>query len=90
MFRYYRQNAASFYAPLFPDYDTRPSYYSADYRLSQMETFTYGVSINVKPGDWLTLDASYKRYEMIGLDNVTSASAYPTANIFTLGARIWF
>ena len=58
-----------------------PKYYSADYRLSKMETFTVR---NVKPArvtDWLTLDLAYKRYEMRGVDGVTSQSAYPKANI---------
>jgi hypothetical protein len=97
MFRYYRQSAASFYAPSFPGDPTNPSdpvpipqYYSADYRLSSMETFTYGIGLTAKVLNWLSLDVAYKRYEMFGLDSVTSPSAYPRANIVTVGARIWF
>jgi hypothetical protein len=90
LFRYYRQSAASFYAVSFPDYNMRPEFYSADYRLSELETFTYGVTVSVKALDWLTLDAGYKRYDMHGLDGVTSQSAYPVANVFTMGARLWF
>jgi hypothetical protein len=90
MFRYYRQSAASFYATRFPNYDTRPDYYSADYRLSQLETLTAGVSISWRIKEWLSIDAGYKYYLMHGLDGVTSSTAYPKANIFTIGGRVWF
>ncbi len=90
VFRYYVQSEADFYATRFPDSSAPPGLYSADYRLSELNTFTYGVVLSVKPVKWLTLDASYKRYVMQGLDHVTSQSAYPSAHIFTLGARIWF
>ena len=90
MFRYYYQNAAFFYVVRLPDYNTRPTYYSADYRLSNMETFAAGLSLNWKVRDWLSLDLAYQRYVMKGLDGITSQSAYPSANMFTLGARIWF
>ena len=89
-FRYYRQTAATFYAPSFPDFNNPPPYYSADYRLSELESFTGGVIVHVKVTKWLGLDGGYKRYAMRGLDSVTSQSAYPAANIFTLGARLWF
>lgn len=100
-FRYYRQTSASFYAiqlpgdPTIPPGDPFftvpiPSYYSSDYRLSEMETFTYGLSASVPINSHVTLDAAYKRYEMFGLDGVTSASAYPKAHVFTVGARVWF
>jgi len=90
MFRYYRQNAASFYATRFPDFNTRPTYYSADYRLSEFQSFAVGLSLNWKIRDWLSLDVAYQRYVMQGLDGITSPTAYPKANVFTIGARIWF
>ncbi len=97
VFRYYRQTAADFYATQFAgdpsnpfDPNPVPAYYSADYRLSKMETFTYGLEASARVTDWLTLDLAYKRYEMRGLDGVTSPSAYPKANIVTVGARLWF
>jgi len=97
VFRYYRQTEASFYATQFPgdpsnpfDPTPIPTYYSADYRLSKMETFDFGIEVTAKVTEWLSLDFAYKRYAMYGLDNVTSASAYPKANIFTVGARLWF
>ena len=90
MFRYYRQSAASFYVTRLPDYDTRPSYYSADYRLSELDTITVGVTVSYKIKEWISIDAGYRRYVMNGLDGVTSSSAYPTANIYSIGARVWF
>ncbi len=90
VFRYYRQSAADFYVTRLPDYSTRPDYYSADYRLSEAETFTYGVVLHARAAEWLGFDLGYRRYDMRGLDHVTSKSAYPVANIFTIGARIWF
>lgn len=97
VFRYYRQTAADFYATQFAgdpsnpgDPNPVPTYYSADYRLSKMETFTFGVEASARVTDWLTLDLAYKRYQMNGLDGVTSQSAYPNANIVTVGARLWF
>jgi hypothetical protein len=97
VFRYYRQAAADFYGTQFAgdpsnsfDPTPIPQYYSADYRLSEMETFTFGVEASARVTDWLTLDLAYKRYEMRGLDGVTSQSAYPKANILTVGARLWF
>ena len=93
--RYYRQTAASFYGTIFPgDPVTNPSavpaYYSADYRLSELDAFTVGLQATVKIREWLALDLGYQRYVMNGLDGVTSASAYPSANIVTLGLRVWF
>ena len=97
LFRYYYQTAATFYAPQFLgdpsnpfDPHPVPAYYSADYRLSEMETFTLGVEASARVTDWLTIDLGFKRYIMRGLDGVTSQSTYPQANIVTVGARLWF
>lgn len=97
VFRYYHQTAADFYATQFVGDPSNPfnpnplpAYYSADYRLSEMETFTFGIEASARVTDWLTLDLAYKRYDMRGLDGVTSQSAYPKANIVTVGARLWF
>jgi hypothetical protein len=94
-FRYYWQSAASFYGTIFSgdpvtDPAAVPTYYSADYRLSNMETFTLGIQASIKVREWLSLDLGFQRYIMNGLDNVTSPSAYTSANIYTVGARIWF
>ncbi|MBP9902499.1 MAG: DUF3570 domain-containing protein [Verrucomicrobia bacterium] len=91
MFRYYYQSEAAFYYEILPDtYATAPAYFSPDWRLSQMQTFTAGINLAVKATKWLTFDASYKRYITQGLDGITSQTAYPAANVFTIGARILF
>lgn len=102
MCRYYYQSAADFYYEILPgsaftlppsnpgSINNPPEYYSPDYRLSQLQTFTAGISLTVIATKWLTFDASYKRYIMEGLDGVTSQTAYPSANVFTIGARILF
>lgn len=89
-FRYYYQTAADFYYELLPDSNNPPAYYSPDYRLSEFQSFSTGLTVSVKATQWLTFDASYKRYIMEGLDGVTSQSAYPSANVFTVGGRILF
>ena len=67
-----------------------PVNYSSDYRLSRLQTFTYGVVASWRIHENLSLEAAYKRYEMVGLDGVTLASAYPGAHIFTLGFDLHF
>jgi hypothetical protein len=93
LFRYTHQGEADFYVTRLPGTEnspTTPRYYSSDYRLSNLETFTYGVTATARITEWFSLDAGYKRYEMFGLDGVTSKSAYPKAHIFSIGARLWF
>jgi hypothetical protein len=89
-FRYYLQSAADFYYVILPDYNNLPSAYSSDYRLSHFDSFACGVNLTWRVQQHLSLDAGYMRYAMQGLDNVTSQSAYPSANVFTLGLRVWF
>lgn len=97
--RYYWQTQASFYhirlegdpsdPESFPDVVT-PEHYSADYRLSTLQSLTYGVGLTVRLRSWLSFDLAYKRYEMSRLDSVTAASNFPSANIYTVGLRAWF
>lgn len=89
-FRYTYQSAADFYYVLVPDYLNLPTFYSSDYRLSQMQTFTLGLTASWRVAKHLSFDASYYRYMMQGLDGRTSQSAYPSANIGSLGLRVWF
>ncbi len=67
-----------------------PTYFSSDYRLSQFNSFTYGVTASWRVHEHFSIEAGYKRYEMYGLDGITSASAYPKAHIFTVGFGLWF
>jgi len=67
-----------------------PRYYSADYRLSALETFTYGLSVAIKLHEKVTLNLGYQRYEMHGLDGVTPRSVYPKAHVFSAGLGATF
>jgi len=90
-FRYYYQTAASFYfSGLVPNPDNPPDFYSSDYRLSQFHSFAGGLDVTWWFHKHASLDAGCMRYVMQGLDGRTSQSAYPSANVFTIGARIWF
>jgi Protein of unknown function (DUF3570) len=89
-FRYSLQSSAYFYYVLVPDYAGLPPYYSSDYRLTHFESVALGLNLTYRISRFLSLDASYLRYVMHGLDGVTSQSAYPSANVSSLGLRIWF
>jgi hypothetical protein len=67
-----------------------PKYFSADYRLSALDSLTYGVSLSAKVHKHVSLDAAFKRYEMYGRDSITHKDQYPKANVFTVGATVWF
>lgn len=94
-FRYYRQGAAHFYGIQFPGDPTSdpsrvPRFYSSDYRLSFLDTFTGGLEATVRFHDQWELRLGYQRYWMRGLDRVTLQSAYPNANVFTAGLSVSF
>ncbi len=103
LFRYHTQTAANFYGPRFPGDpslvgETDPSlppmvlpdHYSADYRLSALDSFTYGVNLSVRLHEHGSLNFGYRRYEMQGRDGVTAQDQYPAAHIFTGGVTVWF
>jgi hypothetical protein len=94
--RFYDQSAARFYyyrldgtavTPL--NGPPRPAgpFYSSDYRLSAMRTYTPGLKVIWKVTEAFQLDAAIERYEMRGRDGVTPQSAYCRANILSLGGR---
>jgi hypothetical protein len=93
--RLHEQGAARFYYYDLDDTDITPTqdpnpggnYYSSDYRLSSLWTSTLGLKLTWNVSDRLRADLAYDRYAMHGRDGVTPASAYPTANILTAGAR---
>jgi len=101
MIRFTDQSAAKFYMtqlpgdytlndPTDPFYAPLPRYYSSDYRLAALQTFTYGIGATIKIKDRFSIDLAYKRYEMQGKDSATSAALFPKANILSIGGRIWF
>jgi hypothetical protein len=94
--RFYDQSAASFYyykldgTPVVPlPGAPRPGgpFYSSDYRLSALRTLTYGLKVVWSATDALQFDAAYECYDMRGRGNSTPQSAYPRADIFTVGAK---
>ncbi len=89
-FRYYYQTAANFYYILVPDFNNLPSSYSADYRLSELQSFNMSIALSYRVQKHFSIDLGYSRYIMQGLDGATSQSAYPSANVYTIGGRIWF
>lgn len=97
-FRFYRQSAADYYyynldfTPIIPvsDPDGSAPNYSSDYRVSYFDSVTLGLKAVYSISDRWAVDAMYERYEMIGRDGTTPDSAYPAANILTLGVRAWF
>jgi hypothetical protein len=65
-------------------------YYSSDFRLSAEDSTSFGLKATWKATERIHLDASCERYALSGRDGVTPRSAYPTANITTLGMKfIW-
>lgn len=97
LFRFHTQTAAFFYGTHFPGDPSdptlpvaRPSYYSADYRLSALDSFTYGIALSARVHEHLSLEVSYQRYEMYGNDHVTASFQYPKANTITGGLTLWF
>jgi hypothetical protein len=95
--RFYRQSAADFYtvdlnstAIVPPSLATGDApYYSADYRLSDMDTWMLGLRAIWDINEHLSVDATYERYLMNGRDDITSPSAYVDADVITVGIRWW-
>lgn len=96
-FRFYSQSAADFY-----HYDLNKTaitprsgapradgpFYSADWRLSEMQSFNYGLKVIWKATDRLEFDAALEQYNMRGTDGITPQSAYARARVITLGSKI--
>lgn len=65
-------------------------HYSADYRLSELDSWNVGLKATAFLSDRFTLDAALERYEMVGQDEATPASAYAKAWTITIGLRMDF
>jgi hypothetical protein len=97
--RYYIQSAADFYYYNLNDTSIIPvhipivgvgPYYSSDFRLSAMESSSYGLKLVWAPSHWTQLDLAYDQYDLRGRDGVTPQSAYPRAGITTAGIKfLW-
>lgn len=95
-FRFYDQSAARFYiynldaSPITPTSGApKPQgpFYSSDFRLSAMRTYTYGLKMIWKVTDAVEIDLAREQYDMEGTDGRTPQSAYCNARIITLGAK---
>ena len=95
--RIHDQSSAAFYRYRFEGTPITPvagpprpngPFYSSDYRLSALQTFTYGLKLVWDATDALQFDVAFERYDMRGTDRVTPQSAYCRANIITLGGRL--
>jgi len=101
-FRYYHQSAADFFVNsldgVVPAGVTPPDYpngsgpnYSADYRLSSMDTLSLGVRLHYKFNETFSASASYERYSMSGAGSDSAPEqSYPDADIWTFGIRLDF
>lgn len=96
--RFYEQTEADFYhvdldpTPIVPsDAATgHAPYYSSDYRLAALRTWTLGLKVVWEAKPWLTVDATVERYLMRGRDGGrTPASAFVDADVFTIGLKLW-
>lgn len=94
--RLYTQSAANFYvynlnnSSITPRSGApRPSgpFYSSDWRLSEMNTITYGLKAIWNATDALQLDVALEQYDMRGRDGVTPQSAYCNARVITTGIK---
>lgn len=95
-FRFHTQGAADFYHYRLDDTALVPTagaprpggpFYSSDYRLSALRTFTGGLKLVWQPTAAWQLDAAFERYEMRGTDGITPQSPYSRANIVTAGIK---
>jgi hypothetical protein len=95
LLRYYNQSAADYYVTILDESkvnDATPPtglapHYSADYRISKMESLAYGLKLTMLKGESINLDLAYERYDMEGRDGVTSPFMYPDADIYTVGLQ---
>ncbi|MDB6138779.1 MAG: hypothetical protein JWO94_1851 [Verrucomicrobiaceae bacterium] len=85
--RYYEQSAADFYGVKFTG---APAIFSSDYRLSNLDSVTFGLKVLVKFSERFNFTLAYDRYAMHGQDGETPGEAYPKANIFTAGFKLWY
>ncbi len=91
--RLYFQDAANYYLTTLDGSSFLPSvqpngtgpFYSADYRLSELRTSSFGIKFTYFHKENLSFDLAFDKYHMRGTDGVTSQLVYPDANVFTIG-----
>jgi hypothetical protein len=95
LLRYYNQSAADYYVTILDASKINSgapprglaTHYSADYRISKMESLAYGLKLTMFKGDNINIDLAYEKYDMEGRDGVTSPLMYPDADIYTVGLQ---
>ena len=95
--RLYQQSAAPFYyynmdvgttvTPHRGGPAPQGPFYSSDYRLSELQSLTYGLKAIYNVTTAWQFDVALEQYNMRGTDHVTPQSAYPRARIITAGAK---
>lgn len=93
--RFYRQGAADFYrvsldgTSITPGTMPNPAgpFYSADYRLAEFDSWTWGLKLVWNPKPTIQADVAWERYRMSGRDTLTADSAFPEADLVTVGVR---
>lgn len=95
-FRFYDQNAARFYyydlnrtaiVPVGGAPQESGLFYSSDYRLSKLQSYTYGAKLIWTPNNAWQFDVALEQYDMRGRDGATPQSAYPRARMVTVGGK---
>jgi hypothetical protein len=89
--RYYDQSAADFYRRYLVDGETLPTHASADYRLGDMQTATYGLTHGRIVGDGHELTLRLEYYVQTGeshpadaIGNLRNFDLFPTVDAFIL------
>ena len=94
--RLYAQSSANFYyynldqttiTPVSGPPRVLGPYYSSDYRLSEFQSFNYGLKVIWKATERLDFDVALEHYDMRGTDRLTPQSAYPRARVITVGGK---
>ena len=95
--RLYEQSAADFYYYRLDDAAVVPfsgvpraqgPFYSSDYRLSALRSYTYGLKAIWMATDRLQIDMAVEAYDMRGRDGTTPQSAYCRATIVAGGIKL--
>ncbi len=96
--RYYQQKGADFYQPFLTGSgidghgrnDGKGPFYSSDYRLSALDSLTYGLQFSYFPVEEISIDLQLERYEMSGRQSSTPSVLFPSANVISLGLQCNF
>ena len=97
--RGYQQDAASFYHYQLDATSINPTggapnpqgpFYSSDYRLSELRTYSYELKAVWNVAAAVRVDLKIEKYVMRGRDGVTSQSAYPRARIINAGLTFFW